>query len=88
MVFNAAVSVVDAVIIFPQCTPTAFSWNRSIPGGHCWPAEVIDGMGIIQGCTVIRKSIEPRESLTIGEKLLQQLQISRYRLFQYTFSGI
>ncbi|KAL1974618.1 hypothetical protein VTN31DRAFT_4822 [Thermomyces dupontii] len=48
-VFNAVVSVVDAVIIFPQCSPTNYNWDRSIPGGHCWPTEVIDGVGIIQG---------------------------------------
>ena len=54
-VFNAVVSVVDAVIIFPQCSPTDYNWDRSIPGGHCWPTEVIDGVGIIQGCTVISR---------------------------------
>lgn len=46
--FNSVTSAIDAVIIFPQCTPVEYNWNKGIKG-HCWPDSVIDGTGIAQG---------------------------------------
>ena len=49
VIFNTVTSLLDAAFIFPQCTPVAFNWDKSIPGGHCWSNEAIDGTGIMQG---------------------------------------
>ncbi|KAI9658329.1 MAG: hypothetical protein M1821_002462 [Bathelium mastoideum] len=46
--FNTVTSVLDAVLIFPQCTPVEFNWNKAIEG-HCWSNGAINGIGIMQG---------------------------------------
>jgi hypothetical protein len=40
--------MVDAIIIFPQCTPVARNWDRSVEG-HCWSQVSINTIGIVQG---------------------------------------
>ncbi|THC94942.1 hypothetical protein EYZ11_005581 [Aspergillus tanneri] len=47
--FNSITSALDAAVIFPQCTPVEFNWDKSIEGGHCWSNEAIDAVGIAQG---------------------------------------
>lgn len=46
--FNTITSLVDAVIIFPQCAPLEYIWNQDIEG-HCWSATAINATGIAQG---------------------------------------
>ncbi|EED17194.1 conserved hypothetical protein [Talaromyces stipitatus ATCC 10500] len=48
IVFNTVTSLVDAAVIFPQCTPVEFNWNKSIDG-HCWSDTAINALGIAQG---------------------------------------
>ena len=47
--FNTITSLLDAAIIFPQCTPVELNWDHSIEG-HCWSNEAINATGIVQGC--------------------------------------
>ncbi|KAF2861365.1 hypothetical protein K470DRAFT_281621 [Piedraia hortae CBS 480.64] len=49
IIFNSSCSIFDAIVIFPQCTPVAYNWDKSIPGGTCWPDSVINFIGISQG---------------------------------------
>ncbi|CAL5866416.1 uncharacterized protein PFLUO_LOCUS624 [Penicillium psychrofluorescens] len=46
--FNSITSALDAAIIFPQCTPVEYNWNKGIKG-TCWSDSVINGTGIAQG---------------------------------------
>ncbi|KAK1143604.1 hypothetical protein N8T08_006214 [Aspergillus melleus] len=46
--FNTITSILDAAVIFPQCTPVEYNWNKSIKG-TCWSNEAIDAVGIAQG---------------------------------------
>ncbi|EIT72321.1 hypothetical protein AO1008_11557 [Aspergillus oryzae 100-8] len=46
--FNTITSVLDAAVIFPQCTPVELNWDKSVEG-HCWSANAIDAIGITQG---------------------------------------
>lgn len=48
--FNTITSVLDAAVIFPQCTPVELNWDKSVEG-HCWSANAIDAIGITQGGT-------------------------------------
>lgn len=48
IVFNTIVSLFDAVVIFPQCTPVELNWDRSVKG-HCWSDTAINAIGIVQG---------------------------------------
>lgn len=34
-VIGMLTAIVDAGFLIWQCTPVAFVWNKSIPGGHC-----------------------------------------------------
>ena len=47
--FNTITSLLDAAIIFPQCTPVELNWDHSIEG-HCWSDMAINATGIVQGC--------------------------------------
>ena len=46
--FNSITSLLDAAVIFPQCTPVEYNWNKGIKG-HCWSDEAINAVGIAQG---------------------------------------
>lgn len=46
--FNSLTSFLDASLIFPQCTPVSFNWDKSVDG-KCWSDAAIDGIGIMQG---------------------------------------
>lgn len=40
---NAIVFYLNGIFFLVQCSPTAYSWNKSIPGGKCWsPAFLVD----------------------------------------------
>lgn len=47
--FNTIISLLDAAIIFPQCSPVELNWDHSIKG-HCWSNTAINATGIAQGC--------------------------------------
>lgn len=66
--FNTSTSLVNAIAIFPQCTPVAFNWDKAIPGGHCWSDTAINALGLAQGskkhagcldvfCFVLREAV-------------------------------
>ncbi|KAE8151909.1 hypothetical protein BDV25DRAFT_128402 [Aspergillus avenaceus] len=46
--FNTITSALDAAVIFPQCTPVEYNWNKSVEG-RCWSSTAIDAIGIAQG---------------------------------------
>ena len=46
--FNTITSLLDAAIIFPQCTPVQLNWDHSVEG-HCWSPHAINATGIAQG---------------------------------------
>ncbi len=46
--FNTITSLLDAAIIFPQCTPVELNWDHSVQG-HCWSNMAINATGIVQG---------------------------------------
>ena len=46
--FNTITSLLDAAIIFPQCTPVQLNWDHAIKG-HCWSNEAINATGMAQG---------------------------------------
>ncbi|WPH03301.1 Hypothetical protein R9X50_00617800 [Acrodontium crateriforme] len=46
--FNSITSTLDAALIFPQCTPVEYNWNKGIKG-HCWSNDAINAVGITQG---------------------------------------
>lgn len=46
--FNTITSLLDAAIIFPQCSPIELNWDHSVEG-HCWSNTAINATGIIQG---------------------------------------
>ncbi|QGA17658.1 hypothetical protein EYB26_005333 [Talaromyces marneffei] len=48
IVFNTLTSLVDAAVIFPQCTPVELNWNKAVEG-HCWSDAAINALGIAQG---------------------------------------
>ncbi|RAO65756.1 uncharacterized protein BHQ10_001768 [Talaromyces amestolkiae] len=48
IVFNTLTSLIDAAVIFPQCTPVALNWDKTIEG-HCWSDTAINALGIAQG---------------------------------------
>lgn len=47
ILFNMITSLFDAAVIFPQCTPVEYNWNKSIDG-HCWSNIAINAIGIAQ----------------------------------------
>jgi len=42
-------SVAAAVIWYAQCSPRAYQWDRSIPGGKCLPTTVIANFSFLTG---------------------------------------
>lgn len=49
VVANAVFFYTDAIFIVAQCTPVAYQWNRTIPGGTCWDPQVVIIWGYITG---------------------------------------
>lgn len=82
--FNTITSVLDAAVIFPQCTPVEYSWNKKIEG-KCWSNEAIDAAGIAQG------SKFPEDyNVRLGTYGVQQsppLRISFCRFYRFSSCG-
>jgi hypothetical protein len=73
--------IITTTLLFLQCKPAAFLWDRTIEGGVCWLD--FEKVGLTMGCTFSNPLLESKQLLIFSQHGLPQ-----WILYSPSFPGI